>query len=188
MPSNTALRLFANRRLQLACAVARQVQATVPRYRAIDALTLARNIDRVLQAVQQLLQNSDEQTLCEVLGRLRQRREGEGFSGGDFLVAVLCTLPVIRRFYCNHASSPETGLRFYEEVEAVLLPFYGRWAAHEENAFDTDERTAPLATSPLAADLPDPQAHAGKLLAFRIMTIDDADNDHLTQPLLAAQS
>jgi hypothetical protein len=187
MPSKTALQLFANRRLQLACAVARQVQATVPRYRGLDALALARNIDHVLRAVQQLLKNNDEQTLSEVLGQLKQRREHEGFSGGDFLVAVLCTLPVIRRFFCNHASSPAIGLRFYEEVEAVLLPFYGRWAAHEENAFDADERTAPLERSPLDAELPDPQAHAGKLLAFRIMTIDDADNDDLTQPLLEAQ-
>jgi len=189
MPSKTALQLFANRRLQLACAVARQVQATVPRYRSVDALAMARNIDHVLRAVEMLLKSNDDHTLIEVLGQLKQRRTGQGFSSSDFLVAVLCTLPVIRRFFSNHASSPERGLRYYEEVEAVLLPFYGRWAAAQEaDAFADDAQTAPLAESPLVADLADPQAHGGKLLAFRIMTIDDADNDDLTQPLLEAQS
>jgi len=122
-----------------------------------------------------------------VLDLLKQRRTAQGFSSGDFLVAVLCMLPVLRRFYSNYASSPERGLRYYEEIEAVLLPFYGHWAAHDANPFDEDQRTAPVEMSPLAADLAEPTAHGGQLLAFRIMSIDDADNSQLTQPLLAAQ-
>jgi hypothetical protein len=186
MPTHASTKLFKSNRKRIACAVAHQIQQTVPRYQQVDSLTLARNVDSVLQGVQRVLEGGQEQAVTGVLDWLQAQRKNEGFSAGDFLVAVLCSLPVIRRFYANHASSLEAGLRYFEEVEAILIPLYGHWVAADADTFE-EAATEPDARSPLAAVADAPRASAGNLLSFNIVSIDDKAVDELARPMVAAE-
>ena len=97
---------------------------------------------------------------------------------------MLCALPVIRRFYANHASSLEAGLSYFEEVEAILIPLYGHWVAADTETFE-DAATEPDARSPLAAVADAPRARAGNLLSFNIVSIEDQAVAELARPLSA---
>jgi len=185
MPSKAASKLFRSHRKQIACAIARQIQQAVPPYRDVDALSLARNVDGVLKAVQRLLAGEDERAVFEVLDALRAQRLQHGFSESDFLVAVLCGLPVIRRFFANRASSIEVGMRFFEEIEAILIPLYGQWVASDISAFE-DTATDPDHESPFHNVATEPSAGAEQLLNFRIVTIEEIADDPVTLPFIEA--
>jgi len=185
MPSRAASKLFKSHRKQIACAIARQIQQTIPPYRDMDTLTLARSIDQVLKAVQQLLSGDDQQALFDVLDALRAQRLQQGFSESDFMVAVLCALPVIRRFYINRASSPATGITFYEEIEAILIPLYGQWVASDCSAFE-DTATDPDHESPFHSVSTEPRPSASLLPKFTIVTVEDVADDP-TLPFLVAR-
>ncbi len=181
MPSVNAIRLFKRQRVPIACAVARQIQRTVPAYRSVDGMTLARNVDNVLDAVSQLLDGAKPETVLGVIEVLRRRRLQQGMKDSDFLVAVLCTLPVIRRFCVQNSHSVEQGLAYYEEIEALLLPLYGLVA--DSNLQDFEEAATipagppPGASGPLHSD-------GGTVIEYGIASVDEPETTAMVDPYL----
>ncbi|MFH1811360.1 MAG: hypothetical protein ABIJ09_21650 [Pseudomonadota bacterium] len=180
MTSREARTLLARQRIPIACAVARQIQQTVPSYQAIDGIQLARGVSNVLDAVVRLLDGGDYRVLMDVLDVLKKQRHEQGFKDSDFLVAVLCGLPVIRRFFLNHASALRTGLALFEEVERVLLPLYGYLAQSDVRAFE-EMATAPDTRKPAVMA---GRAEGGTLIDFEIATVDEAVNQQWTRPYI----
>lgn len=186
MASKTTLQLFRNNRTRIAHAVAAQIQNSVPRYQHVERQALTANADTLLEGVELLLASGDDRTLMEALGVIMRLRQVSGFSIEDFLVAVLCALPVLRRFYLSHCTYVEEGLKSYEEVEAAMIPLYGQaMAGFARMAEEAD--TLPGQRSPL---LPfEEEEETATMLAFDIVPVvplsmdflDDGSDD-LTRP------
>jgi hypothetical protein len=113
----------------LARAIASQVQQTVPRYRGVDADALARNVDKILEGIQHLIDHGDERKVMETLSMVMSLRQVSGFTINDFVVACICALPVVRRFYGAKAQSFESGMSHYEDFESIAIPLVGRVAS-----------------------------------------------------------
>lgn len=180
MTSREARTLLARQRIPIACAIARQIQQTVPSYQAVDGIDLARRVSNVLDATSRLLDGGDYRVLMDVLDVLKRQRHEQGFKDSDFLVAVLCALPVIRRFFLSHASSIGTGLQLFEEVERVLLPLYGYLVQSDVAAFE-EMATAPSARPTLATG---DRSAGGTLIDFGIASVDEAVNAQWTRPYI----
>lgn len=136
MPSTleqTTAALIQSHQVRLARAVARQIQALVPRYRDVDQTIMEKNILTLLGGVVVLLEKGDERKLLGVVGPIAHIRSMAGFSTADFVLAVMCFFPVIRRFLMERLTTTEA-LAAYDAVERVALPLVGRFVTVFENA------------------------------------------------------
>jgi len=163
MSNQQAAEILERHREGVAVAVARQIRSSVPRYRMVDKQAVANNVKDVLDGVRVLLTRGDERQVMGVLNYIMDIRRISGFSVGDFLVAVLCALPVVRRFFIAKAISAEAGLKLYEAFEAQVLPLYGRVVinfiriAEESDTFPEGMPTiGALLSDELAEDFTDP--------------------------------
>jgi len=157
-PRQRAAQLLERHRSSVAYAIARQIQNTVPKYRTIDREAVTGNVKDVIDGVRIMLTKSDERQVMGALNVIMEIRRLSGFSVGDFLVAVLCALPVVRRFFITKSMSAELGLELYEAFESQVLPLYGRLVINfvriaEES--DTFPEGMPTIGSLLSAELPD---------------------------------
>lgn len=134
-----AIRLLLEYRTIIARAVAQQIAQTVPQYRSVNLDELSSNVESVLDGVVQILESRDVATVTRVTDLLAQMHDKRGFSVADFLVAVLCALPVIRRFYAKYTNSQGLGMHCYEQVEGVLIPLYGHLTLRLATGFEDDE-------------------------------------------------
>jgi len=173
MPS--VAQLLQTHRARIALAVARQVHSTVPGYRNIDVEALGHNAELILDGVAMLLESGDEQTLMRIVGMDMELRQVSGVTVSDYLVALLCGLPVIRRFVVREATSVEAGLERYEQFERVALPLFGRVVANYVRTAE-DLNTVPERASPLE-ELKS-ELRSGELFAYEILDVDDAPAAH----------
>jgi len=200
MPARAAVELLERHRSLIAHAIARQIMQTLPQYRSVDPNDLAGSIDELLEGVQTLLIARDHKTLAQVLDTLVQLHNKRGFGVGDFLVATLCTLPVMRRFYMKYASAQDQGIVCYEQVESVLIPLYGHLAARLSNVFDDDDPTlvddhTPGQQREEAEAVPGVAEGTAQLEPFEIVSVDEVlqlkaehrrvskERDHLAREL-----
>lgn len=143
MPVETApqraARLLAGRHPQIAAAVARQLQRTVPRYQNVNRQALERNILAILRGLDRLLAKGDEGTLRRTLDDIAELRATTGFGVDEIVMAGLCFLPVLRRYLVHQDEDMRRGLESYEAVEAIALPFFGHIAMYFQNLGDLSD-------------------------------------------------
>jgi len=108
----------------LASAIARQIKRTVPRYSEEDFTAIHLNIKGLLSGVPALVRGESLEELTATVREIARERSSGGFTTADFTVASLCILPVLRHFFIGEGG--EQGLKMYDAVEAVILPFMGR--------------------------------------------------------------
>ncbi len=154
-PAARAARLLKPRQGDLARAVARQLQRTVPRYKNVERVAMEKNITAILMALEPLLKRGSEATLRSVVNDVAQLRSAGGFGVDELVMAGLCFLPVLRRYLVSMHADPLEGLECYEAVEAVTLPLIGHVAAYLQ---DASEATDPGAFQPLWSEMPFPLA------------------------------
>jgi hypothetical protein len=126
MKKEKTLELLQANRSRIAYAVSRQIQTLVPKYRDLDTVALAHNLETVLKGFESLLQNNKPDNLFGAVSMIADVRRVSGFGIRDMTVAGLCFLPVIRRFMIRESGTIERGLERYELVEAVALPLFGQ--------------------------------------------------------------
>jgi len=107
---------------RIAAAITRQIQRTVPRYRQLDGAALRRSVSGLLEGLQRLLCQDDVGPLTRLVTDLIQLRRVAGFQTSEVILAGLCFLPVLRRFYLHKAPRPRISLAWFEELEALLIP------------------------------------------------------------------
>jgi len=198
MSRRHARRLLDKHRLLVAHAVARQIGVAVPRYRSVDEIALAGNVAAVLEVVSALLATRDPRTVARAMDLLRALHRRRGFGAGEFMAAVLCALPVLRRFFTKYAATREEGLVLYERVEGILIPLYGRLASLLQEDFSDAEPTDVDAASPQAATAP-AETDQGAL-PFEVVSVEELaqlkevqtrirqERDHLARELEAMQA
>jgi hypothetical protein len=113
-------------RSRIAFAVARQIQNLVPKYRELDTVALAHNLETILKGFENLLVKNEGEHLFGAVAMIADVRRVSGFGIHDMTVAGLCFLPVMRRFLIRESVNIEVGLERYESVEAVALPLFGK--------------------------------------------------------------
>jgi hypothetical protein len=148
--ANRAARMLKPRQADLARAVARQLQRTVPRYKDVEPVAMEKNITAILIALDPLLKRGSEATLRAVVNDVAQLRSAGGFGVDELVMAGLCFLPVLRRYLVSMHADPIEGLEAYEAVEAVTLPLIGHVAAYLQ---DASEATDPGAWSDISFPL-----------------------------------
>jgi hypothetical protein len=170
MATPSVAQLLQAHRARIAHTVARQIQSTVPAYRSMDTEAIAHNSALILDGVCMLLESGDEQTLMKIIGMDIELRQVSGVTVSDYLVAVLCGLPVIRRYLVREAASVEQGLERYEQFERVALPLFGRVVATflrtSEDQITVPEKQSPL--EELRSEL-----HSGELFAYEIFPVEN---------------
>ena len=187
MTRRRARALLEQHRDLIAHAVARQIRMAVPSYEAVEEIGLAGNVAVVLEAVGGLLAARDPATVARVMDLLRALHQRRGFAVGDFMVAVLCALPVLRRFYGKYADTPQLGQELFERVEGVLIPLYGKLVALLADAPGADEPAAAAAPEPPDA-LPYAQVSLRELTQLKGEQAQiRAERDHLARELEAMQ-
>lgn len=169
MTGLTSVALLEQHRTLVAHAIARQIMHTVPKYRHVDEVQLAANVDAVLEGVLCLLVRRDVASVTRVIDLLVALHNSRGFAPADYVVAVLCGLPVLRRFYFHYASSRALGVELYEQVESIVLPLYGHLVMRLSGGFDEPEATDTDVTAPLDRDDLDPEEAA---LPFEIVSVE----------------
>jgi len=125
-PADNAAALIESYTDKLAAAVTRQIQATVPKYTDAAPAELESNLKTLVGALAPLVRGEHTDELESAVGRVAELRRGTGFNVGEFTVAALCFLPVLRRFFQERADSPADALAMYDALEQVALPFCGR--------------------------------------------------------------
>lgn len=125
-PSERAAELIESYNDKLAAAIARQIQATVPRYEESSPPDLEQNLQRLVGALAPLVRGKNAEELEQVVKGVAEMRATAGFNVGEFTVAALCFMPVLRNFFRERADSADDALAMYDAVEAVGLPFCGR--------------------------------------------------------------
>jgi len=170
MPTQLAARLLKGHRVRLSRAMARQIQQLVPRYQLLDSTVLERNLGTILGGIEHFLQSGDEAHLMGIMQNVMQLRALGGFALGEFLMATLSVLPVLRRFFIERSATLEEGLRVYESVESVALPLMGRMADIYVQMGQELPAESALAFEKLF------QA-AGKFMPARIETVQGDDSD-----------
>jgi hypothetical protein len=128
MPALQAARLMKSHHVRIAQAVVRQIQVTLPRYRRVDPNDLLRNVAAVVGGLQHVLESGETDRIIRTAENLVERRQGGGFGINEWVMAMLCFLPVMRRFLVAKALDPASGLEAYESLEAVAIPLVGRVA------------------------------------------------------------
>ena len=128
--------------LAIAQAIAQQIQNTVPSYHEVDRVAMTRNIDLILGGAARFLETRQENRLMGVLAMVMDLRQAGGFGVGEFIVAILCAFPVLRRYFLRNAQSLPEGIAIYEAYEALTLPLVGRVAAKFGQLSD-DNNTIP---------------------------------------------
>lgn len=149
----------------LSAAIVRQLKSTVPRYADVDAHAMGQNVTAILKGVERLLEKGDLATLKRIISELVQLRAASGFGVDELITAGFCFLPVLRRFFTEHARDIGTGLDAYEHLESMVLPMFGFVASHAQ---DLEEVT-------------DPAGAAWQAIAFPA-TIESLEEDEVTQP------
>jgi len=152
----------------VAHAIALQIAHTVPKYRQLDVARVAANVDAVMEGVMCLLVRSNPVRVTRVMDLLVALHEKRGFAPADFIVAVLCALPVLRRFFVHYAETREQGMELYEAVEAILIPLYGHLVMRLSDGFE-EESTESDVTAPMASRQQDPELDA---LPFEIVSVE----------------
>jgi len=170
MTAPSVAQLLQAHRARIASTVARQIQSTVPAYRAMDTEAISHNAVLILDGVCMLLESGDEQTLMRIVGMDIELRQLSGVTVSDYLVAVLCGLPVIRRYLVRESPSVEKGLERYEQFERVALPLYGRVVANFLRTSE-DQVTVPEKASPLE-ELKS-ELRSGELFAYEIFPVEN---------------
>lgn len=175
-----AAEMIEKSRERLARAVGRQIQATVPKYNDIDVDALSGNLNTILRCVGPLLKG-DPGKLIPVIETIAQLRTAAGFQASEFVLAGICFMPVLRRFFWAKADTHEEGIALYEVVEAVILPFLGRTMGIFINAHV--EETAPegISTEKFLEMLTDTGSGSSPFLPIEIASIDDSDEETITQ-------
>jgi hypothetical protein len=120
-----AVDLIESYRDPLAGAIARQIKSTVPRYKDEDPPDIKENLAALLGAMPLLIRGQATSDLEEVVNGVASMRASGGFNVGEFTVAALCFLPVLRQFFRDKAATSEEAMEMYEVVEQVALPFVG---------------------------------------------------------------
>jgi len=169
MPRYNAVELLQQHHTLVSQAIARQITCTVPRYRIIDEVQLATNVSAVVEGVICLLYRRDSKSVSRVIDLLVALHTQRGFAPADYVVAVLCALPVLRRFFFHFSPSREVGIELYEQVEAILLPLYGHLVMRLSAGFEEDEDTDTAVTAPLDRDELDDE---GGALPFEIVSVE----------------
>ena len=113
----------------IANAITKQIHATVPAYADVASEAMARNIDLILGGAARYLETRQEERLMGALTMVMDLRRAGGFSVNDFVVAILCAFPVLRRYFLRNTSHLAEGLATYEAYEALTLPLVGRVAS-----------------------------------------------------------
>jgi hypothetical protein len=121
-----AIELMESYKDGLAAAIARQIKATVPRYKETDPPDIEKNLAALLGAMPPLIRGGHSSELEAVVNNVASMRASGGFNVGEFTVAALCFLPVLRKFFRDKASTAEAAAEMYDVVEAVALPFAGQ--------------------------------------------------------------
>jgi len=119
--------LLDENRSPLAAAITRQIRRTVPRYESSASRGLEANVDALLRGMPALIRGEPLDDLFRIVGDIAVDRARRGFRAGDFSLACLCFLPVLRHFLSER--EPADGMAMYDLVEAVALPFMGRCMA-----------------------------------------------------------
>lgn len=171
MSTVSVAQLLQTHRARISYTVARQIQSTVPSYRAMDTEAIAHNAALILDGVCMLLESGDEQTLMRIVGMDMELRQVSGVTVSDYLVALLCGLPVIRRYLVRESPTAEKGLERYEQFERVALPLYGRVVANFVRTSE-EQVTVPEQVSPLE-ELKF-ELRSGELFAYEIFPVEDA--------------
>lgn len=134
-------RLMKQHHRRIAQAVVRQQQRMVPRYRQLDATAVERNVATVLAGLQRLLESGEDALLKDLVTEMARLRQLGGVTLPEFLVAALCVLPVLRRFFLERSATLEEGLAIFDRVEAILLPVAGTITrAFDEGAVESWEQ------------------------------------------------
>jgi hypothetical protein len=163
--ARTAVALLRPNTGPLSAAVVRQLKRTVPRYREVDSHAMQRNVGAVLKAVEQLLAKGNIETLRSTISELVALRSATGFGVDELITAGFCFLPVLRRFFTEHARDVGAGLDAYEYLESMVLPMFGFVASHAANI---EEVTNPGSSAWQAVDFP--------------ASIESLEEDEVTQP------
>lgn len=107
----------------LAGMLVRQLEITVPRFQMRMADRRVENTYRVIDSARAFMVERDSTKLAQAIMFAWADSQLLGISPGEFMVASSCYLPVLRRFFVHRAESIEEGLRLFESMEAVILPF-----------------------------------------------------------------
>ena len=129
-------------RPMIARAVAQQIQQTVSRYHDVDSTALTRNVEQIFAGLRRLLVRGDDKAVMNMFNMLIGLRQVSGFTIRDFMVATICALPVVRRFFCDKAETLDEGIALYEEFEAIVIPLYGRIACNFQK-LNSEAQTTP---------------------------------------------
>ena len=163
--ARTALELLRLNKKPLAGAIVRQLKSTIERYGSVDAEAMSRNVLRLLDGIEVVLDKGDLKTLQRVTSDTVALRASSGFGVDELVTAGVCFLPVMRRFFVDHSRDIGTGLDAYEHLESLVLPMFGWIASH---ASDIDQVT-------------DPKGSAWQAIAFPA-SIESIEEDEVTQP------
>lgn len=100
-------------------AVSRQILKFVPRYKGADLLET--NVRAILDGIAIMVRGESREELVKTVEVITSNRSATGFSVGDYALASMCFLPVLRKFFLE--CDPERGLEMYDIVESVSFPF-----------------------------------------------------------------
>jgi len=146
MEHEAAADLLHQHQERISRSAARHIRALVPRYRDLDATALERNMRTLVRGMEHLLRRGDETRLVTVVEDIVELRATSGFHMNETLMAGMCLMPVLRRFFVQAVPDTRTALAYYDVVEELGLPVIAALAeafaaaerAREENRDDPD--------------------------------------------------
>ncbi|MBI5494439.1 MAG: hypothetical protein HY904_05385 [Deltaproteobacteria bacterium] len=175
MSTVLAAQLLKSHQVRISRALARQIQQMVPRYREVDAGLLEKNILTLMDGMHALLERGDDRKLMGVVEYVVQIRSIGGFQTGEFMLACLCFLPVMRRFLADKLPMAQA-VAAYEAVENAALPLVARLIPLYEKAATAFHQTETPPEVDIAA-----LRGSGSTLAFRVESVTGGDEEETTE-------
>ncbi|GEM_PF-927154 len=168
--------LIQSHQVRLARAVVRQIQVLVPRYRAMDASIIEKNVLTLLGGVVVLLDKGDDRKLLGVVQPIVHIRSMGGFSTADFVLAVMCFFPVVRHFMLERMPAAEA-LPAYDALETVALPLVGRFVSLYEAASADNQ---PVRAGPINTPAPGSFFGNDQLFPLSVERVTGGDDEEST--------
>ena len=170
-------RMIESHKAAVARAIAQQIQQTVPRYQRVDDVALKKSVESLLGGVGPLMDGRPE-VFEPLVDSVAQLRRTTGFELSDFILAALCFLPVLRKFFCSRGGDLRAGLERYAALESVVVPFVGRVITLFLDADQDATNPDGIDTVTFMSMLTEPSLD----MAFAPISIVDVDSEEITEP------